>query len=81
MTGVRRIRVNASALHGQDKPPPSVTTEQLECLRQVQQRLVAEIFDSAPGYMTIASGLTAIGASFGSGFTTVRRFPFFLAVM
>ena len=61
-------------MHGQDKPSPSVTTEQLECLRQVQQRLVAEIFDSAAGYMTIASGLTAIGASFGSN--TVFRLLF-----
>ena len=51
-------------MHGQDAALPSVTTEQLACLKQVQERLVGEIFDSAPCYMYISSGMAAIDASF-----------------
>jgi hypothetical protein len=53
-------------MYEQDARPAFVTDTQMACALQIKQRLVAEIHDSCPCYMSVPSGLEAISASFGS---------------
>ena len=58
--------------HGLDPPPASISEEQVALIKRVCERVDAEIFDSAPCYLLLRSGVSAIDVGLaGNGFARI----------